>query len=158
MKKSLNVRCVVIPIYGTCRKRIPGSAGTVSTTGIVSRIASCPDLWGSEPSYPNTGIIHPWQDAIGAEQADSGTRMCPEKSLLKYYGKKRMAGRHSEKAGSLWGIIVRTHQDPANEDTSLSASILYPVTTRAMSTGPRINPTMPINGTPAKIPIIMTTG
>ncbi len=39
-----------------------------------------------------------------------------------------------------------------------SASILDPVTASATSTGPIMKPTMPINGTPAKMPIIIMTG
>ena len=36
--------------------------------------------------------------------------------------------------------------------------IFAPITTSAMSTGPRMKPTIPMNGTPAKMPIIMMTG
>jgi len=38
-----------------------------------------------------------------------------------------------------------------------SARILNPVTTRVTSTGPMIKPTIPMKGTPARIPIIIIT-
>ncbi len=37
-------------------------------------------------------------------------------------------------------------------------TICAPTTTKAMSTGPTMNPMIPMNGTPAKIPIIMMIG
>jgi hypothetical protein len=46
----------------------------------------------------------------------------------------------------------------SSESLSVSAIILYPVTASATSTGPTMKPAIPINGTPAKIPIIIKTG